>query len=79
MYSIEAQIQKDKIMDLQNQLRKIASITDAYYKGNIVISSEINGYHKDVYGLDVIMATIQNHVIDGLQEKTKINGGRFYV
>lgn len=64
----------DKIEQMGKALRNIDAIVDAYYKGTLVITSEENGYHEGRYGLDVIMAIIKNHIIDGTQTLTEKKG-----
>ena len=69
----------NKIEQMERALKNINAIVDAYNKGTLCITSEKNGYYEDCYGLDVIMAIIKNHIIDGKQTLTEKKGGFMYV
>lgn len=60
-------------------LYKIKAVVEAYYNGTIRITTEKNGYLEHEVGLDIIMAIIQNHVIDGIYPATERKGGYLYV
>lgn len=60
-------------------LKRIDSIVNAFYSGRLVITSESNGYSNNAIGLDVVMAMIKNHIIDGLQETLERKEGYLYV
>ena len=51
---------------MERALRAIQCIVDAYYAGSLQITTDFNGYGIDMYGLDIIMAIIENHINDGL-------------
>lgn len=68
-----------KLEQMELALRNIDAIVDAYEKGTLIITSEKNGYSDNGYGLDVIMAVIKNHIIDGTQSSTEKKGGHLYV
>lgn len=67
--------------DSAKALQNIQTLVNAYVHGTIKISTEFNGYGESphTYGLDVIMAFINNQVIDGLQDHHKKQGGHIYV
>jgi hypothetical protein len=67
------------IEQMEKALKNIDAIVEAYEKGTLIITSEQNGYHDGMYGLDVVMAVIRNNIIDGTQPSTKRKGGFLYV
>ena len=69
----------NKIEQMEKALKNIDAVVDAYYKGTLIITSEQNGYHEGRYGLDVVMAIIKNHIVDGTQSTTRRKGGHLYV
>lgn len=60
-------------------LKRIDAIVEGFRKGNLIITSEMNGSNEDAIGLDVVMATIKNHIIDGLYEPLDRKRGYMYV
>lgn len=60
-------------------LYKIKAVVEAYYNGTITITTEKNGYMNNEVGLDIIMAIIQNNVIDGIYPTIVKKGGFLYV
>ena len=64
---------------MEKKLKAIEAIVKAYYDGKIKITTQKNGYQKEEVGLDVIMAMINNNIIDALYESTERKEGYLYV
>lgn len=60
-------------------LYNIKAVVEAYYNGTITVTTEKNGYSENQIGLDVVMAIIQNNIIDGIYPTTERKGGYLYV
>lgn len=60
-------------------LKAIDAIVKAYYNGTIKITTQQNGFLKEEVGLDVVMAMINNNIIDALYEPTERKEGFIYV
>lgn len=64
---------------MQMALKAIDAIVKAYYNGTIKITTQQNGFLKEEVGLDIVMAMINNNIIDALYEPTERKEGFIYV
>lgn len=64
---------------MEKKLKAIQTIVKAYYNGTIKITTQQNGFLKEEVGLDVVMAMINNNIIDAIYEPTQRKEGYIYV